>query len=216
MILSHNYVIIITVYYIILLPGAPADQDDAVLSDPEFKALFYKAIPGVWRDKFEDLEILNGSNLGEIKTFVERQDLKFNQNQSKKRDNSNGKESGCSNGCGSGCGRGGHNVQDGGRGRGCCRNNNNNSGGGELKASDTCPLPHHSGHTWAEYFQNAVNANNRRNNGGGVGGGNNNCNNNHNNNNGGNGGNVHVNEDTNQGKDNNSNNDNSSRSSNKL
>ena len=61
-----------------LLPGAPTDRDDAILSDWEFKALFYKykAIPGAWRDKFEDFKALNTSSLLDIKTFMERQHLK--------------------------------------------------------------------------------------------------------------------------------------------
>ena len=61
-----------------ILPGAPADRDDAVLSIREFNALFYKAMPGTWRDKFEDFEILNTNNIVEIKTFMERQDLRAN------------------------------------------------------------------------------------------------------------------------------------------
>ena len=81
-----------------LLPGAQADQDDAILSDQEFKALFYKVMPCTWRDKFEDFHTLNQSALLDIKTFVERQRL--NSIQNKKRDTSHGNENVRGNGGG--------------------------------------------------------------------------------------------------------------------
>ena len=197
------------------LPGSPALQADAELSDRDFKQLFFKGMPLSWREKLEDIREPNAAPIEEIEAYMERLDVRECLKDKKKpdaNDNSHGSDNGRRSGRGGrgrgqgrGCGRGN------GNGRGGCggKNNNNNNGGGKIKASDPCPLPTHSGHTWGECYQNVANTNNNNNNnrrsGGGGGGGGGNS---HRNNNRGSGGDAHVNEDNN-----NNNNDHLSRSS---
>ena len=90
-----------------LLPGAPADQNDAMFNDWEFKVVVYKAMSGTWHESFGDFHTLSNSTLQDIKTFMERQHLKANN--ARKKDDSHGNP---------GCGRGNGNGPGGGRGRG--------------------------------------------------------------------------------------------------
>ena len=193
------------------LPSAPTFRLDAMLSEREFKSLIYKAMPDVWREKYEEHNTQHNSTLEQIMTFMERRYLAGDREKDPL--HSNPHNGGNGGGRGRGRGRGRGNGR--GRGRGGCggrsrgNGNGNGNGGGKLKSTDTCPLPGHFGHTWGDCFQNIANPNesSRRNNGGG-GGGNNRSNNR------GNGGDAHVNEDSNQSNNSNSNNDTSSRSSN--
>ena len=189
------------------------------LNDRDFKQLFFKSMPVSWREKFEDIKEPNSVPIEEIEAFMEHLDVreslkdkkqvtnnKSHGNDNSRRENGNG-HGGRGRGCGRGNGRGRGKGNGRGKGRGGRGNNNgNNNGGGKIKASDPCPLPTHSGHTWGDCFQNVANTNNNHRSGGGSGGGG--GNNNRNNNRGGSGGNAHVNE------DNNNNNDHSSRLSN--
>ena len=86
------------------LPGAPPVRLDAMLSEPEFKSLIYKAMPGAWRDKYEEHNTQNNSTLEQIMTFMERRYLAGD----KKKDTSHGNSqtAGRGNGNGNGGGRG--------------------------------------------------------------------------------------------------------------
>ena len=83
-----------------LLPGAPANQVDAMLTDREFKSLFYKAIRFAWREEYEEHNTQHNSTLEQIKTSMERCSI------ATKKDTSHGNPAARGNGNGNSSGGG--------------------------------------------------------------------------------------------------------------